>query len=130
MNRSSGKKKGNCLVLGGCGFIGSHIAEGLLDSGYKVRIFDKVNVETQNIDHIIDNIELMEGDFANEVAVAQAVKGMDYIFHFIGTTLPKTSTDNPVYDLESNVVATLKLLSGSGAPGPWPPSAHRGAPAR
>ncbi|MFH0813333.1 MAG: NAD-dependent epimerase/dehydratase family protein, partial [Pseudomonadota bacterium] len=33
-----------------------------------------------------------------------------YIFHFIGTTLPKTSTDNPVYDIQSNVVSTLNML--------------------
>ena len=98
------------MVLGGCGFIGSHIVDGLLESGYQVRIFDKVNVDTKNIDHIIDNVELLEGDFTNEVTVSQAVKGMDYIFHFIGTTLPKTSTDNPVYDVESNVISTLKLL--------------------
>jgi len=106
---SNGKQE-KCLVLGGCGFIGSHIADGLLESGYKVRIFDKVNVDTQNIDHLIDGIEFLEGDFTNEVDVAQAVKGVDYIFHFVGTTLPKTSTDNPVYDIESNVVSTLKLL--------------------
>jgi len=109
----SNRKQEKCLVLGGCGFIGSHIAEGLVESRYKVRIFDKINVDTQNINHIINDIELFEGDFTNEVDVAEAVKGMDYIFHFIGTTLPKTSTDNPVYDVESNVVGTLKLLDAA-----------------
>ena len=110
MTAASAKGQAKCLVLGGCGFIGSHIAEGLLASGYSVRVFDKVNVGTHNIDHLADSLELIEGDFTNEVDVAQAVKGMDHIFHFIGTTLPKTSTDNPVYDIESNVVATLRLL--------------------
>jgi len=110
MNSAFTKSQGKCLVLGGCGFMGSHIAEGLIASGYRVRVFDKVNVGTQNIEHIADTIELVEGDFTNEVDVARAVKGMDYVFHFIGTTVPKTSTDNPVYDIESNVVATLRLL--------------------
>jgi len=54
---------------------------------------------------------MMEGDFNNETNVARAIKGIDYIFHFIGTTLPKTSTENPVYDLESNVISTIKLLN-------------------
>ena len=100
-----------CLILGGCGFLGSHVAEGLLASGYTVRIFDKVKVDTQNINHIIENLQIMEGDFNNEKDAARAIKGIDYIFHFIGTTLPKTSTENPIYDLESNVISTLKLLN-------------------
>ena len=104
------KERGKCLILGGCGFIGSHVAEGLLDAGYGVRVFDKINVSTRNIDHLVSDIELFEGDFTNEEVVSEAVRGVDYIFHFIGTTLPKTSTDNPVYDVESNVIATLKLL--------------------
>jgi UDP-glucose 4-epimerase len=105
------KNLGKALILGGCGFLGSHVAEGLLESGYTVRIFDKVKVDTKNINHIIDDLQMMEGDFTNETNVARAIKGIDYIFHFIGTTLPKTSTENPVYDLESNVISTLKLLN-------------------
>ena len=105
------KNLGKTLILGGCGFLGSHVAEGLLESGYTVRIFDKVKVDTKNINHIIDDLQMMEGDFTNEKDVARAIKGIDYIFHFIGTTLPKTSTENPVYDLESNVISTLKLLN-------------------
>lgn len=104
------KTREKCLVLGGCGFLGSHTAESLLESGYTVRVFDKVKVDTENIDHIIGDIEMVEGDFTNAKDVAQAIKGIDYIFHFIGTTLPKSATENPVYDLESNVVSTLKLL--------------------
>ena len=105
------KNLGKALILGGCGFLGSHVAEGLLESGYTVRIFDKVKGDTKNINHIIDDLQMMEGDFTNETDVARAIKGIDYIFHFIGTTLPKTSTENPVYDLESNVISTLKLLN-------------------
>ena len=90
MSAASAKSQEKCLVLGGCGFMGSHIAEGLIASGYNVRVFDKVNVGTQNIDHMADTIELVEGDFTNEVDVARAVKGMDYVFHFIGTTVPNT----------------------------------------
>lgn len=105
------KNLGKALILGGCGFLGSHVAEGLLQSGYTVRIFDKVKVDTKNINHIIDDLQMMEGDFTNEKDVARAIKGIDYIFHFIGTTLPKTSTENPVYDIESNVISTLKLLN-------------------
>ncbi|MBN2468461.1 MAG: NAD-dependent epimerase/dehydratase family protein [Deltaproteobacteria bacterium] len=110
MNRHFSKDRGTCLVLGGCGFIGSHIVDNLLESGYSVRVFDKLNVDTRNIDHVIDDVEIETGDFCNETDVSRAIKGADYVFHFINTTLPKTSTDNPVYDVESNVVSSLKLL--------------------
>jgi len=50
------KNLGKALILGGCGFLGSHVAEGLLESGYTVRIFDKVKVDTKNINHIIDDL--------------------------------------------------------------------------
>jgi UDP-glucose 4-epimerase len=89
------------------------VAEALLDADYSVRIFDKTNVSTRNVDHILDHIELFEGDFTNEEAVGAAARDVDYVFHFVGTTLPKTSTDNPVYDVESNIVATLKLLEAA-----------------
>ena len=113
MSAHHGKDRRTCLILGGCGFIGSHVAEGLLKAGYRVRVFDKANVSTRNIDHILDRVELIEGDFTNEEAVGTAVQGVDHIFHFVGTTVPKTSTANPVYDVESNVVATLKLLDAA-----------------
>jgi len=89
------------------------VADGLLHAGYRVRIFDKINVSTRNVEHILPDIELVEGDFTNEEAVNKATEGIDYVYHFVGTTLPKTSTDNPVYDVESNVVATLKLLEAA-----------------
>jgi UDP-glucose 4-epimerase len=105
------KNREKCLILGGCGFLGSHVAESLLESGYTIRVFDKVKVDTKNIQHILNDLQMMEGDFNNEKDVARAIKGIDYIFHFIGTTLPKTSTENPIYDLESNVISTLQLLN-------------------
>lgn len=103
-------KQPRCVVLGGCGFLGSHLAEALLAAGHAVRIFDKTKVDTRNIVHLGNRVELMEGDFANEADLGRAIKGAECLFHLVGTTLPQTSTDNPLYDMESNVLSTLKLL--------------------
>jgi UDP-glucose 4-epimerase len=110
MKLERGKTKLKCLVLGGCGFIGSHLVDGLLDNGYEVIIFDKENVDTKNIKHNLNKIELIEGDFANENDITMAIKDINYIFHFIGTTLPQSSTQNPIYDIESNVISTVRML--------------------
>jgi UDP-glucose 4-epimerase len=42
--------------------------------------------------------------------LSAALQGNEIVFHLVSTTLPKTSNDNPVYDVESNVVGTLRLL--------------------
>ncbi len=97
-------------MLGGCGFIGSHVTEGLLAEGYRVTIFDKGNVDTKNIVSVLGDIELIEGDFSNVDDLRKATKNKDYVFHFIGTTLPQSSTENPVYDIGSNIIPTINLL--------------------
>ena len=109
-HRMMGETRSRCLVLGGCGFIGSHVVDGLLKKGYEVVIFDKHHVNKKNVIHNLERIELVEGDFANEDDVKRAIKDIDYIFHFIGATLPQSSTQNPIYDVESNVISTLKVL--------------------
>ena len=59
----------------------------------------------------VPDFELIEGDLANEAEVAEAIKGCDVCYHLVSTTLPKSSNADPVYDIESNVVATVKLLN-------------------
>ena len=105
-----GKPGKRCLVMGGCGFLGSHLVDHLLARGYEVKVFDRIKVNTDNIQPHLKKIELIRGDFANQEDFKVAVQNTDYIFHLIGTTLPQSATQNPIYDLESNVVSTIHLL--------------------
>ncbi len=109
--------KGKCLLLGGCGFIGSHLADLLLERGYQVRIFDRSRVDLSNIKHIQGRIELAPGDFTKSRDVKKALKGCDYIFHFIGTTLPESSNLNPRDDVYSNVISSIRMLEFARAEG-------------
>jgi UDP-glucose 4-epimerase len=99
-----------CVIYGGGGFIGSHVAEELLQHDIRVRVFDKRNSSRRNIDHIADAIDFVEGDFMNPVDVRESLKGHDYAVHLVGTTIPATSNQNPYYDVESNLIPTLHLL--------------------
>jgi UDP-glucose 4-epimerase len=101
---------GRCLVLGGAGFIGSHIADALVDNGYTVRLFDLPRRKMTSVAHLLDRVEVVEGDFTNEADLERALPGVDYVFHLVGTTLPQSSNENPIYDAESNLIATLRLL--------------------
>lgn len=102
-----------CLVLGGGGFIGSHLTEALLAQGYAVRIFDRPNLLRFKPIHVHLPVEWVEGDFVNREHVAEAVAGCDVIYHLVSTTLPRSSNDNPAYDVETNVIGTLHLLEAA-----------------
>jgi UDP-glucose 4-epimerase len=105
-----GIMKGKCLILGGGGFIGSHLADLLLEKGYQVRIFDRSGVDLSNIKHIQERTELALGDFSKSRDVKKAVKGCNYIFHLIGTTLPEDSNLKPRNDVYSNVISSIRML--------------------
>ncbi len=102
-----------CLILGGGGFIGSNLAEALLSEGYRVRIFERPHSQTQIHPKLIRQLEWMEGDFSNPAEVDAALHECDIVFHLISTTLPKSSNENPIYDVESNLVATLGMLESA-----------------
>ncbi|MCE1166028.1 MAG: NAD-dependent epimerase/dehydratase family protein, partial [Bacteroidetes bacterium] len=102
--------KGNCIIYGGGGFIGSHLAEELLANGYNVTVFDKLNFSKINIYDVAGNIDIIEGDFNNETELLSSLEGIDYVFHLVSSTLPASSNENPVYDVETNLVSTLRLL--------------------
>lgn len=96
------------LVLGGSGFIGSALIGGLLNQGHQVKIFDR-NIEAvrQQFPEITDAVQ---ADFADVMSLTEAMSGVDIIFHLISTSVPATSNKNPVHDIESNLVNTVKLL--------------------
>jgi UDP-glucose 4-epimerase len=98
------------LILGGAGFMGSHLAELLLRDGQPVRVFDRPGQTQTTLGVMRNRIELHEGDFRNGVDVERAVRGADIVFHLVGTTVAASSNRDPVFDVESNLVSTLRLL--------------------
>ncbi len=101
-----------CLVLGGRGFIGSHLVDALLAHGHFVRCFDRPHLATLGDAHMSDpNFELYEGDLLSETDAREALIGCDVCFHLISTTIPKSSNADPVFDFESNVLGTMRLLT-------------------
>jgi len=104
-----------CLVLGGGGFIGLNLCKRLLDAGHEVRVFERPRLAIEGTppgggDETVRGVEWIEGDFSNRADVEAAVAGCEVVFHLICTTLPGSSNENPAYDIESNVVSTIRLL--------------------
>jgi len=97
----------NITVFGGCGFIGSHLVDELLTQGHQIRVFDR---SYELFRPPLDKVEYVLGDFGNRGLVSSAVKDVDIVYHLISTTVPKTSNDDPAFDVSSNVIETLYLL--------------------
>jgi len=95
------------LILGGNGFIGSHLVDRLLGEGQTVRVFDKYEERYRKPLPLVD---YRFGDFGNRGLLAEALVGIDTVIHLVSTSLPKTSNDDPAYDVQSNVIETLFLL--------------------
>jgi UDP-glucose 4-epimerase len=98
-------------IFGGGGFIGSTIADRLLKDGHQLRIFERPRVEPYRQFLDSERVEWLTGDLMSVHDVSNAIDGVDVILHLVSTTLPKNSNDDPIYDVQSNLVATLQLLN-------------------
>ena len=99
------------VVFGGGGFIGSAITDRLLKDGHELRIFERPRVAPFRRFAEAEQVEWITGDFSSMHDVGDALQGMDAVLHLVSTTLPKSGNDDPVYDVQSNVVSTLQLLN-------------------
>ena len=98
-------------IFGGGGFIGSAIADRLLKDGHELRIFERPRVEPYRKFFDNERVEWLTGDLMSLHDMSSVIDGVDVVLHLISTTLPKSSNDDPIYDIQSNLVATLQMLN-------------------
>src|SRR4030095_6430459 len=101
------------LVTGGAGFIGSHVAERLLDEGHRVRVFD--NFSTGSRDNLAfargnKKLEIIRRDLRNAQAVERAVSGVPAVFHQAAMRSVPRSVADPLGCNAANVTGTLHVL--------------------
>jgi UDP-glucose 4-epimerase len=99
------------LVLGGDGFIGSHLIDDLLARGHEVSAFARFhNGRSFNLEHVRDKIEFVTGDFLNLADLERALEGVEYVFHMISLSTPASTMNDPLLDVQTNVFGTIQLL--------------------
>jgi UDP-glucose 4-epimerase len=96
------------LVLGGSGFLGSHIVDKFLAEGHDVVVYD---LYPERFRRSPTGIKFFTGDFGNVGALSELIAtGFDAVIHCVSTTTPKSSNESPEFDIQSNVIGTLNLL--------------------
>ncbi len=98
------------LVTGGAGFIGSQIADKLVEDGYEVAILD--NLTTGKKEHLNKNAKFFKGDIRERDEVEKIIKDFkpEVIYHEAAHIEARTSIENPEYDAQINIIGSVNLI--------------------
>ena len=103
------------LVTGGAGFIGSHLADELLQHGYRVRVLDNLSVQVHGPErkrpgYLHPDVELIVDDIRSADAVRRALDGVDAVYHFVAVVGVGQSMYELVRYTDVNNLGTAILL--------------------
>jgi len=101
------------LITGGAGFIGSHLAEAMLDRGDEVVVLDNLSTgRLENIAHLLPHpaFNFIVDSVTSESAVASAMQGVDVVFHLAAAVGVRLVVDAPIHTIETNVNGTETIL--------------------
>jgi UDP-glucose 4-epimerase len=101
------------LVTGGAGFIGSHLAEALLQAGHEVVVLDDLSTgRLGNLAAVKDHprLEVTEGSVTDETLVRKLMAGAGVVYHLAAAVGVRLILDRPVGTIETNIVGTETVL--------------------
>jgi len=102
------------LITGGCGFIGSHIAEALKEQKHTVIIYDNLSSGYEhNIAGFRDKITFIKADIRDMKTLTTAMKGVDYVFHKAAMVSVFDSVERPIENHDINITGTLNVLNAA-----------------
>jgi dTDP-L-rhamnose 4-epimerase len=101
------------LITGGAGFVGSHLADGLLRAGHSVRVLDDLTPQVHPLgrpDYLSKDVELIQGDVRDPNRLRDVLAGVDVIFHFAATVGVGQSMYEISRYMSVNTLGTAELL--------------------
>jgi len=102
------------LVTGGAGFIGSHIVEALVGSGWQVTVYDNMSSgHASYLSRVKDKINFVEADILDSDKLVKACSGQTVISHQAAQLEIFKCLDDPAYDLKINTLGTLNILNAA-----------------
>ncbi|PWB56948.1 MAG: hypothetical protein C3F06_00195 [Candidatus Methanoperedenaceae archaeon] len=95
------------LITGGAGFIGSHLAEALVNKGNDVIVVDNLSRgHCENLNSIIDKINFVNGDITDHELIRDLIRSSDTVFHLAALSRVIPSIDDPELCFKSNIEGT------------------------
>lgn len=105
---------GRVLLTGGAGFIGSHLVDGLLAQGARVRVLDDFSTgRRENLADLATRIEVVEGDIRSLSTCQRAMAGMDFLLHQAALSSVPRSLESPADAIAINVGGTANLFQAA-----------------
>jgi len=99
------------LVVGGAGYIGSHVAREFLDSGHEVAIFD--NLSTGSRDNLFREESFLKGDILDYRSLLKAMKGRDAVIHLAAAKAAGESMVKPEKYSLQNISGTVNIVNAA-----------------
>ena len=105
------------LVVGGNGFIGAHLVQKLVETGWEVTVLHKY--EQPRYSKMPVPVRFLRGDLTQESLLAEAVAGQDVVFHLLWTTtaIHEVANRDPAADVQANLLPTIHLIEACRAAG-------------
>ena len=100
----------HCCVIGGTGFLGSHVVEVSLSQGRRVTVMGRNPVPTRALP---PGVRYVTGNYGDKKVLLSAFEDVDEVIHLAHSTIPKTSSEDPVNDILSNLPASVTLFDAT-----------------
>lgn len=95
------------LVVGGNGFIGSHLVDDLVARHWQVVVLD---LYERRYDPIPGSVQFVRGDLSQSFLLREALLNVDVVFHLAWTTIHEVANQDPAADVTANLIPTIHLL--------------------
>ena len=101
----------SALVVGGNGFLGSHLVDRLSADGHEVVVFDRFSTPVPRYDTA--GVRAIRGDLSDTDAVRAAMRGVDEVYHFVSPTTPATAAADPLADIRDGLPRSAALMQAA-----------------
>ena len=112
MNQINSNKNRIVTVIGGSGFVGSHVADQLIQEGYQVRIFDRLDSPWKR-----KGQEMIIGDLADKDLLHKTISGSEIVYNFAAFADLDQARDKPIETAETNILGNIYVLEACRAYG-------------
>jgi len=101
------------IVTGGCGFIGSHLVDTLIDQNHQVTVIDDCSAISNERFYFNKSALYLKYDIQDYSLIEPLFRNTDYVFHLAAESRIQTAVANPLYAVKTNMIGTANVLQAA-----------------